>query len=431
MSSQTTITLAGKGRPARGCVTVPGDKSISHRALIIGCLSKEGADISNLLDSEDVRSTKNALRLLGASIETSAGKTTARAEKLSPPSGVVDCGNSGTTARLLTGILCAQPFKSALTGDRYLVKRPMERVIKPLSLMGARISADGGRLPVLIDGGEVSAIRYETPVASAQVKSAILLAGLFADEQTQVVEPVKTRDHTEIMLRRFGARVESAGKEVTLEGGSLKDLAGAEVDVPADISSAIFPVAAAAVNPGSEVVIENVGVNPERTGGIEILKQMGADIRLLNERDSGGERVADIAASGAGKLEGIEITGGVIARAIDELPAVAAVACFARGTTKISGAAELRVKESDRIEAMTQGLRNLGAKVEDFEDGMRIDGCALKAGVCSSAGDHRVAMALAVAASGAEGNSAIEGADCAAVSFRGFFEFLEKLRSGK
>ncbi len=440
MSEKKTVTLSGRGRPPRGRITVPADKSVSHRALITGCLSRGGATVSNLLDSEDIRSTKNALRLLGAEIETAGGKTTVRCEKLKVPEREIDAGNSGTTARLLAGVLSAQPFESTLTGDRYLKKRPMGRVIKPLLLMGAAIHSVGtsggedGRLPVSIRGAKLSAIDYKMPQASAQVKSAVLLAGLFADGNTKITEPLPTRDHTEIMLGHFGARVENRGGEITLEGGGARRLRAAEVEVPADISSAIFPIAAAVINPGSEVVVKNVGINPTRTGALEILLEMGADIRVSNRRNRGGEAVGDIEARCAGteNLRGVEVKGDVIPRAIDELPAIAAVACFARGVTTISDSAELRVKESDRIKTMTEGLCGLGGRVEELPDGMRITGGgALTANTCSAAGDHRVAMALAVAATGAEGSTVIEGADCVAVSFRGFFEFLEKLRAGR
>ena len=431
MSEKTTITIAGKGRPVRGTVTVPGDKSISHRALMIGSLARGRTEITGLADGADVASTAAALRALGATIETSAGKTSVRCEKLIRPPGAIDAGNSGTTARLLAGVLSAQPFESTITGDRYLKKRPMERVITPLSLMGASISSEGGRLPLRIKGGKLSAIRYRTPVASAQVKSAIALAALFADGDTTIVEPAKTRDHTEIMLKHFGARITTAGAEITVGGKGAEHLRGTEVEIPGDISSAIFPLAAALINPGSKVRVENVGVNPARTGAVDILGKMGADVRLGNMRSAGGEPVADIEAAWTGELRGAEIGGSEVPAAIDELPAIAAVACFARGKTTISGAGELRVKESDRISAMAEGLRNLGAKVEETPDGMQIEGGELRAGTVSSAGDHRVAMALAVAATGAEGESRIEDADCVAISFPEFFQTLENLRGGK
>ncbi len=436
MSAEKTIKIPGKGRPARGRFTVPADKSISHRALITGCLSRGETVVLNLLDSEDIQSTKDALRLVGAEIETTGGKTTVRCGELKKPQKDIDAGNSGTTARLLAGVLSAQPFESTITGDKYLKKRPMERVIKPLSLMGAVITSSAGNnlLPVSIRGAKPSAIDYKMPQASAQVKSAVLLAGLFAEGNTRVTEPFATRDHTEKMLRHFGARVESKGREVTLEGLGALRLRASEVEVPADISSAIFPIATAVISPGSAVVIENVGINPTRTGALEILRDMGADIRISNPRNFGEEPVGDIEVRGTETegLRGIEIRGGIIPRAIDELPAVAAVACFARGITTISDSAELRVKESDRIKTMTEGLSRLGARVEELADGIRVTGGgSLVANTCSSAGDHRVAMALAVAATGAEGSSAIEDADCVSVSFRGFFNFLEKLRVGK
>ncbi|MCY4042418.1 MAG: 3-phosphoshikimate 1-carboxyvinyltransferase [Candidatus Dadabacteria bacterium] len=438
MSGKTTITIAGKGGPVRGTVTVPGDKSISHRALMIGSLARGRTEITGLADGADVASTAAALRALGATIETSAGKTSVRCEKLIRPPGAIDAGNSGTTARLLAGVLSAQPFESIITGDRYLKKRPMERVITPLSLMGASISSEGGRLPLRIKGGKLSAIRYRMPVASAQVKSAIALAALFADGDTTIVEPAKTRDHTEIMLKHFGARITTAGAEVTVGGEGAEHLRGTEVEIPGDISSAIFLVAAALINPYPFIRVRNVGVNPTRTGAIDILRKMGADIRLFDQRNWGGEPVEDIVVANiqqgqiSKQLNGIEIGGSEVPAAIDELPAIAAVACFARGTTVISGAGELRVKESDRISAMTEGLRNLGAKVEETPDGMRIEGgVPLRGGTVNSAGDHRVAMALAVAATGAEGESRIEDADCVAISFPEFFQTLENLRGGK
>ncbi|QMU56667.1 MAG: 3-phosphoshikimate 1-carboxyvinyltransferase [Candidatus Mycalebacterium zealandia] len=425
------MTVSGGGRPVTGRTTVPADKSISHRALIIGCLSRGGARITNLLDSEDIVSTKNALRLLGARIETSAGETAAVSDGLAHAGKAIDAGNSGTTARLLAGVLSAQRFESTVTGDKYLKQRPMERVITPLSLMGADISSRGGKLPVSIKGSKLRAIEYEMPVASAQVKSAILLAGLYADGDTKITEPKKTRDHTEIMLGHFGAVVRREGNTITLSGGGAQQLTGGEVAVPADISSAIFPVAAAVINSDSRVVIENVGINPARAGGLEILQKMGADVRISNRRKSGGEDVADIEAQGGRALKGIEINGDLIPRAIDELPAIAVVACFAQGVTKISDAAELRVKESDRIKSMTEGLGKLGARVEETPDGMLVTGGGLTGGACSSAGDHRVAMALGVAATAADGDSRIEDAGCVAVSFRDFFPFLEGLRARK
>ena len=424
-----TVTVAGKGRPARGTITVPADKSISHRALILGCLASGETRITNLLDGGDVESTQNALRALGARIETSGGITTVRCGELSKPSGVIDAGNSGTTARLLMGALSARTFESTVTGDIYLRNRPMGRVITPLRLMGADFSSQDGKLPVSVRGGALKGVRYETPVASAQVKSAILLAGLFARGDTTVVESAKTRDHTEIMLRLFGAEVETEGTEITVREGGAGLLRGTEVEVPADLSSAIFPVAAALVSPGSRVTVENVGVNPARTGALDILADMGADIRLSNRRSAGGEPVADIEAAWTDGLKGIDISPERVPGAIDEIPAIAAVACFAHGATTVSGASELRVKESDRITAMTDGLRNLGAKVEELPDGMRVEGGRLRGGSCSSAGDHRVAMALAVAATGAEGNSSIKGAGCVDISFKGFFDFLERLRT--
>lgn len=437
MSGQTAITVAGKGRPLKGTATVPGDKSISHRALIIGSLARGQTVITGIADGEDVASTAAAVRSLGATVETSAGKTTVMCEKLTRPPRAIDAGNSGTTARLLAGVLAAQPFESTVTGDRYLKKRPMERVIAPLSLMGANITSGGGRLPLSIKGGlsasgKLSAIRYKMPVASAQVKSAVMLAALFAAGDTTVIEPAKTRDHTEIMLKSFGAEVTVRGAEVTVGGGGAERLRGSEVTVPGDISSAIFPLAAALVNPGSRVTVKNVGVNPARTGAVDILRAMGAGIRLRNMRSAGGEPVADIEAAWTGGLRGVDIGADEVPGAIDELPALAAVACFARGQTTISGAGELRVKESDRIKAMTDGLRKLGGAVEETPDGMRITGgVPLRAATVSSAGDHRVAMALAVAATGAEGETRINGAECVKISFPKFFDFLENLRADK
>ena len=424
-------TIKGDSIPLRGEFTPPGDKSISHRAVIIGSLAKGMTTVNGFLSCGDTLSTVNAMRLLGVPIEIQGNNVEIKGKgliELNEPEDTIDAENSGTTARLLTGLLSAQKFFSTITGDKYLRVRPMERVVKPLTLMGARIwGRDGGkRLPLAIQGTKLSGIRYELPAPSAQVKSALLLAGLYAQGETEVIEPTPTRDHTERMLTHCWVHIERNSASVKIRSG--EDFKGAEISVPADISSAAFFIVAALINPGSEILIKNVGINPDRIGAIEILRKMDGFIEIINKRDESGEPVGDILVR-ASTLKATEIKGDIIPKAIDELPVIAVAACFAEGETIITDAKELRVKETDRIKAMTTELKKLGAEVEELDDGMAIRGKEdLIGGECSSWGDHRVAMALAVAGTRAKGTTVIEGGDCVSVSFPGFFDVMRRLR---
>ncbi|HVY55073.1 MAG TPA: 3-phosphoshikimate 1-carboxyvinyltransferase, partial [Thermodesulfobacteriota bacterium] len=346
---------------------------------------------------------------------------------LNEPDDVIDAGNSGTTTRLLTGLLSAQGFFTAVTGDKYLRARPMRRVVDPLRLMGAKITGreDGNKLPLAIEGGTLKGISYKLPVASAQVKSALLLAGMYADGETEVIEPEPTRDHTERMLRYFGVKIDKKGNSVRI--ARQKEFNGRKISVPADLSSAAFFIAGALITPGSELLIRNVGINPLRTGVIDVLRRMGGNIEITNEREVSGEPVGDIKVK-ACELRGTVIEGDMIPKAIDELPVIAAAACFADGETVIKDAKELRVKETDRIKAMTSELKKLGARVTEFEDGLSIKGGApLTGAICSSWGDHRIAMAVAIAAIRAIGETNIEDAECVSVSYPGFFDVLRGL----
>ena len=424
--------IEGNSVPLRGEFTPPGDKSISHRAVILGSVAEGLTTVKGFLSCDDTLSSAKAMMMLGVPIEIEEDRVEIKGKGLfglNEPEDTIDAENSGTTARLMSGLLSAQGFFSTITGDKYLRARPMERVVKPLTKMGARIwGRDGGkRLPLAIQGNRLSGIQYRLPVASAQVKSAILLAGLYADGETEVIEPSPTRDHTERMLSYFGIDFEKNGTSVKIKSQQL--LKGGELQVPADISSAAFLIVAAVINSNSEVLIKNIGINPHRTGIIEILKQMGGNIEILHERELNGEPVGDILVR-ASTLKSAEIKGDIIPRAIDELPVIAVAACFAEGETIIKDARELRVKETDRIKAVTMELRKLGAEVEELDDGMIIEGKEMLTGAkCSSWGDHRIAMALAVAGTRAKGITEIEDAECVSVSFPGFFDVMKRLRA--
>lgn len=410
----------------RGEARVPGDKSISHRALILGAMAKGEMEIRGLSPARDVRSTAECLRALGVELSLEEEKALVHGrgpESFSPPLKPLDCGNSGTTMRLLAGVLAGRPFESVLVGDESLSRRPMRRVVEPLSLMGAEIHAREGNLPPLrVRGGRLRGIHYRLPVASAQVKSAIMLAGLQAEGETVVEEPLPSRDHTERMLLFFGAQLEKDGTRIRLVPGELR---ARPVAVAGDFSSAAFLLAAAAPRPGAEVLVHSVGVNPTRTGFLEVLREMGADVAVLGRDEIAGEPVADIRVRGR-ELRGIELGGEIVPRMIDEIPLVFVLATQAAGTTVVRGARELRVKESDRISAMAENLRRLGAEVRELPDGMEIRGPRrLRAARLLGFMDHRVVMACAVAALFAEGESVIEGAEWAEVSFPGFFSVLE------
>ena len=410
---------------------VPGDKSISHRALFLGALATGRTTIRGLAPGGDCRSTRACLSALGVAIGDSRGPhgTVWHVEGrglggLVPPSAPLDAGNSGTTARFLMGVLAGQRFTATLTGDASLSRRPMERVADPLRLMGARIDTTGGCLPVRVAGGPLRAIAYEMPISSAQVKSALLLAGLHADGVTVVTEPQQTRDHTERALATFGAGISVEALRVSVAG--RQPLAAADITVPGDPSSAAFWAAAAAGIPGGSVVIDGVSVNPSRTSFLRILERMGARVGVRLDELPGAEPQGVVTVRHE-SLQAVEIQPFEVPGLIDELPALAALATHGGGLS-VTGAAELRVKESDRIAALVAGLRALGADVEEFSDGFRVSGARrLAGGVADAAGDHRLVMAFAVAALGARGDSLIRGAESVTISYPGFFETLERL----
>ena len=428
----TDFILKEKSRTFRGEITPPGDKSISHRAVILGSLARGKTRVRGFLASRDTLATVNAFRSMGISVDMGAGGMEIAGKGLfglEAPREMIDAENSGTTARLLAGLLSAQSFPSAITGDSSLRSRPMSRVTVPLRMMGAVISGEGDALPLHITGSELRGIDYGTPVASAQVKSALLLAGLYAAGQTSVTEPERTRDHTERMLRYFGVPVEASGNCVSVSPGV--EFSGTELEIPSDISSAAFFIVAALINPGSEIIVRNVGLNPLRTGALDILREMGADISVENRRERCGEPVGDVVARHCA-LRAVRIEGESVSRAIDELPVISVAACFAEGETVISGAGELRVKETDRISAMTGELSKLGANIRETRDGMVINGAEeLRGARCESRGDHRVAMSLAVAATRARGETVIGDAGCVSISFPEFFSLFEALGNGK
>lgn len=423
-------TIKEVKRPLRGELSVPGDKSIGHRAVIFASVARGSTRILNLSGGEDNLRTVEAFKDLGVDIRKDGqvlcvdGKGW---DGLCPPNRVIDCGNSGTSMRLLSGVLAGRPFTASLDGDGSLRRRPMRRIIDPLGQMGARILSRNGKglAPLEIRGGRLRGLHYVSPLASAQVKSAIILAGLQAEGITVVEEPQRSRDHTEIMARAFGAEVSVAGKTVSVKG--QQQLHSREVRVPGDISSAAFFLVAAASIPGSDLLLRHVGCNPTRDGVVEILGKMGASIEVLNLGEESGESVADLRITG-GKLKGVEIGHDMVARTIDEYPALAVAAALAEGVTTICGARELRHKESDRIATMTSELRKLGVEVEEREDGMRIEGRErLWGSTVKSYGDHRVAMALAVAGISTKGGVTIDDSACVDISFPGFFELLEGL----
>jgi 3-phosphoshikimate 1-carboxyvinyltransferase len=411
------------GGSLQGEIRVPGDKSISHRSIMLGSIAEGCTEIAGFLEGEDALATMNAFRAMGVRIDgPEQGRVRVEGvgmHGLTAPAHPLDCGNSGTSMRLLCGLLAGQGFDVTLVGDASLSQRPMNRVALPLRQMGALIdAAAGGKPPLSLHATrELQALRYEMPIASAQVKSSLLLAGLYAKGRTEVVEPAPTRDHTERMLKAFGVAVEQNGNAIAVSGGAR--LTATHIDVPADISSAAFFMVGATIAPGSDIVLRHVGVNPTRTGVIDILRLMGADIVLSNQRLVGGEPVADLRVRHAA-LHGIDIPEALVPLAIDEFPAIFIAAACARGVTRLTGAHELRVKESDRIQVMADGLLALGIAARPTEDGMEIVGGRLKGGRVDSQGDHRPAMSFAMAALAADG--AIEIADCAnvATSFPGF-----------
>lgn len=412
-----------------GTFRVPGDKSISHRALLLGGIAEGETRVRGFLNGADCIATMRALQAMGVEIDCitdtdlvirGRGK-----DGLVAPAAELDMGNSGTAMRLLAGLLAGQPFASRLVGDGSLTRRPMDRVIKPLSMMGARVNAVDGKPPLDIDGNTaLSGIVYRLPVASAQVKSAVLLAGLYANGEVAVIESARTRDHTERMLRTMGVDVQSGETQIIMRGGQSP--AGTPIEVPGDLSSAAFIILATLLADGAEVTLPGVGVNPTRTGAIDVLRQMGADIGFDNVRLEGEEPVADIVVRSS-QLSGIDVDPALVSLAIDEFPTLFVAAAAARGRTTFSGIGELRVKESDRIAAMAEGLRTLGISVDESEDGAVVHGGKLLGGTVSSHGDHRIAMAFAIAGSVAQWSVRVDDTANVDTSFPGFADGLRGL----
>ncbi|MEB3341956.1 3-phosphoshikimate 1-carboxyvinyltransferase [Okeania sp.] len=434
-SQETLIIQRPKsGLSLQGNISIPGDKSISHRALMLGAIAEGQTNIQGLLLGEDPRSTAKCFSLLGANISQLNTKLVevhgVGIGNLREPSSILDCGNSGTTMRLMLGILASHPeHYFTVTGDNSLVNRPMSRVIKPLTEMGGQIWGRKGNTlaPLAVQGQKLGPIHYHSPIASAQVKSCILFAGLMVEGKTTVTEPGLSRDHSERMLKAFGAevQVDPETNSVTVTGPA--QLQGQNVVVPGDISSAAFWLVAAAIVPGSELIIENVGVNPTRTGILEVLEMMEANIIQENQRIVAGEPVADLRV-GYSSLKACEISGSIIPRLIDEIPILAVAAMFAEGTTVIRDAAELRVKESDRLAVMATQLQKLGAKVTELPDGLEITGGVSITGTdVESDGDHRVAMSLAIAALNATGTTNIHQAEAASISYPNFTQTLRQI----
>ncbi|MGI5822590.1 MAG: 3-phosphoshikimate 1-carboxyvinyltransferase [Dethiobacteria bacterium] len=425
------ITLAPREQ-IRGRVKMPGDKSISHRALILSALAEGTVEITGLLAAEDTRATRLCLQQLGVEFQEAGTKLLVRGrglQGLQEPDDFLQAGNSGTTARLLLGLLAGQPFFSVLTGDSSLRKRPMARVSKPLRQMGARIEGrqEGTLLPLAVRGGNLFPIRYRLPVASAQVKSALLLAGLYTNGRVELFEPGPSRDHTERMLSYLGGSLEKgAPGEIVLAAPC--SLAAKKLKIPGDLSSAAFFLVAAALAPRGEILLEAVGVNPTRTGIIDVLQEMGAAVRVLNLKEVCGEPVADLWVQGGRPLRGVVINAPLVPRLVDEIPVLAVAALFAAGETVISGAGELRLKESDRLHALATELQKMGAAIKELPDGLVIQGGQkINGAVCFSHGDHRIAMALAVAALFARGETVIQGIETVDISFPGFFTLLNSL----
>lgn len=417
----------------KGTITVPGDKSISHRSIMFGALAEGTTRVTNFLQGADCLSTIACFQKMGITIENRADEILIHGKGLHglcAPERILDVGNSGTTMRLISGILSGQSFTTQLTGDASIQSRPMKRIIEPLTQMGARIESvqSNGCAPLRIQGAPLHGICYHSPVASAQVKSCILLAGLYADHVTSVTEPYLSRNHSEIMLRHFGASVVSEGTTVTIYPEPR--LQAQDLQVPGDISSAAYFIAAALMVPDSEILIKNVGINPTRDGLLKVCAAMGADITLLNEDHSSGEPTADILVRYS-SLQGTTVGGAVIPTLIDELPVVAALACFAEGTTVIQDAQELKVKESNRIDVMVKNLTAMGAQVTETENGMIIEGGhPLHGAVIDSRLDHRIAMTFAITALAADGETQIVDADCVKISYPGFYQDLHDLTEG-
>ena len=422
-----------------GTVVPPGDKSISHRAALLNAIADGVATVSNFCVGDDRTSMLGCLRGLGVKIEerhetaeTGPGEYFVihgrGKDGLAEPGDVLYSGNSGTTMRLVSGLLAAQRFFSVITGDASLRRRPMKRILLPLGLMGAEVMGRGGGslAPLAFHGGDLHGIEYQMPVASAQLKSSILIAGLFADGETTVIQPAESRDHTERMMGAMGADIDKEGLRVTVRPSNLESL---DIQVPSDISGAAFWLVAGAAHPDARVTVKGVGINPSRTGVLDVLREMGANIKVENVREDGNEPAADLIAESS-DLRGVEIGGDIIPRVIDELPVLAMAASQASGRTTIRDAAELRVKESDRITATAEGLAALGATIRETDDGMLIEGGSrLRGGEVESHGDHRIAMTMAVAGLVAEGRTSIGSSDAADVSYPAFWDALADISS--
>lgn len=419
-----------KVQSLQGEISVPGDKSISHRAIMFGALAKGTTEIYNFLQGADCLSTISCFEKMGIVVENTGDVVKVHGKGLyglSKPSDILDVGNSGTTARLMSGILSAQNFSSIMTGDASIQKRPMKRVTAPLSQMGANIVSERGNdcCPLLIQGNSLTGISYQSPVASAQVKSAILLAGLYADGTTSVTEPYTSRNHTELMLEQFGVPVSVSGTTVSIS--KVEELQSQTITVPGDISSAAFFLVAGLITPNSCIRLTNVGINETRSGILDVCRAMGANITLENVKDDCGEPVADIIVK-TSELKGTVLEGALIPRLIDEIPIIAVMACFANGTTIIKDAEELKVKESNRLDIMVNYLSQMGADIEGTEDGMIIRGGKPLHGITiDSNHDHRIAMSFAIASLVCEGTMDIQGGECVTISYPKFYEDLERL----
>ena len=422
--------ILSKSPKVKGEIKIGGDKSITHRGLIIGSIAEGITTLKDYSKCEDCMTTLEIMKKLGVNILKN--KATIRIEgkglkELKEPNDILDCKNSGTSMRLLSGLLAGQNFFSVLTGDSSLTKRPMQRIIEPLTLMGAKISGRNNDqfAPLTIKGGTLKAIDYNLQVASAQVKSSILLASLYAEGTSSITESSKSRDHTEKILNLFGAKVETSENKIILK--EKNKLIAKELSIPGDISSAAFFLVLASLIKGSKILIKNVGANPTRTGILKVLKSMGADISVKDERNKTYEPVADLLVKGK-ELRGTKISGAIIPKVIDELPILAVAATQAEGITEIKDAQELRVKETDRIYAIATGLKKMGAKIEEKPDGLIVEGpTTLKGNICESFGDHRIGMALAIAGVLAEGKTQLLESECIDVSFPGFTTILRRI----
>jgi 3-phosphoshikimate 1-carboxyvinyltransferase len=427
MERDSTVVV----RPVRnvsGSLRLPGDKSVSHRYAMLAAMAEGATRLENFSTGADCASTLGCVRALGVDVERNENSLVihGRGPKLQPPTGPLNCGNSGSTMRMLSGVLAGQDFGSELMGDESLSRRPMARIIEPLEMMGAKITAqNGGRPPLHVTGGKLTGIRYNMPVASAQVKSCLLFAGLFATGETAVVEPIRTRDHSELGLRAFGAELNQQGNEARIAGG--QKLRAIEAVIPGDISSSAFFLCAAGLFPGSQLAIEGLLMNPTRARVLDILILMGIGISVTQLEEQHGELRGTVKVEGR-ELKGVTIAGADAAALIDEIPVLAAIAPYTAGGVEIRDASELRVKESDRIAAIAANLRAMGAQVEERGDGLKIPGDqTLRGAEIDSLGDHRIAMAFAVAALRAEGDTRIRGAEAAVISYPGFFDALERV----